>query len=130
MCLGKITKRIAKPTKEEVTGWKSVKEGVTGWKSVKEGGYSDLIRMNFWHFPRKKPIKTNVWLKAREVNLRAYESDEKYKSGFHFYKTKKEARKNGPLWAKVVKIRARYVHTKGMQGGVRVWVAKEIKFIA
>jgi len=118
MCLSIIVERI-EPTAKEVTGYKVL--------FCPQGSN----RFNFFHFPRGKNIKIgkDLWLRAREMRIQSGEGQD-YKSGFHFYKYKRDALKNLMQYnrTKVVKIRARYVHTVGVQNHVTVLVARQINF--
>jgi len=87
MCLSNITKRYSKKDKTEGYGYKIVNKN---WPYYIKNRlyYGYVAPLQF------KPLPLNKWIKRRISNISSNYEDLFYESGFHIFKTKKDAERH------------------------------------
>ncbi len=93
----------------------------SGWKEFRGGGGTTLEFMHFtWGKGKRVPL--DVWITADGVNTATSNRLSRYDAGFHVYSDEQQI---GPL-ANPRRVYFRRPHTKGMQDGMTVVVAREL----
>ena len=115
MCLSTISEKLDKPSALIQSGWKTF-----------AGNARTPLFENFT-LQGSKTVPLDRWIKAegKEVKISSFK---KYEAGFHIFEDEEDLKKNSNYthFGGMRRVYYRYAHTRGMDQGLKVVIAREM----